>query len=486
MANGSDPLPAEMVQRHVLLSIPTFGMMSKEFFTSILMMGRPMNTTIEYLFPEDPEKPERTWLPIDEARNRTVERALEGKFEYILFRDDDVIDFYPNTLIELMGRNVDIIGGVYCVKAMPPDPLIFGFGKNLPKSFGGYRDWTKGDVFKVDAIGMGLTLIRTEIFNHIPKPWFKTTYQNEPDDEIGKLATSFTEDIYFCLKAKEHGFDTWVDTGIQAYHQDFKNRRFYHFDSKRGLYGYLDQATGTFWWNETAQEIEAKKKKNIVKRAKGSPKVRFDLGAGWKRDGYITVDMEGDCDEKGDFRNLEWLTEKYGLADEVRSSHALEHIPFPQAPNVLRQWLKALKPGGKLEVGVPDLKWCVENWLKASEDDPEKYQFKLAQIFGLQTSPGHEHKGGFTVKQLEVLCQQLPFENVKIDWEYDEKKSNQPTIWIRGTKQKSKKAAPKPKAVRKDPKIYLAGTKSGNNGTNKTQGEKVVKKVLALKGATNV
>lgn len=461
-------LPAQTAQRHFLIAVPTFGMLSKEFFSSLHAVNRPMNTSLSIYFPEDLKDKSRRWLPVDEARNLSVKYALENGYEYIYFRDDDVVDLNPNTMMQLMGRKVDIIAGVYCSKSIPPEPLILGFGNALPKTFGGYTDWTKGDIFKADAVGMGNCLIRTEIFRHIPEPWFRTTTRQELDDEIGRLGDTLTEDVYFCLKARRYGFDIWVDTGSQSFHQDFVNARYYCYDDSKGLYGYVQQTTGEFVWNPTGAEIEANQKAR-AERTKGSRIVRFDLGAGWRREGYITVDMEGDCDEKGDFTNLDWLINKYGPADEIYSNHALEHIPFPQAPRVLRTWLKALKPGGKLEVGVPDLEWCVRNWLELPENHPEKHGFEKAKIFGLQTSPGQEHKGGFTLPQLEALCKQMPFESVKIEQEFDPKKQNQPTIWIRGIKLKGEK---------KDPKIYLEGTKQGNNGDDPEKAEELVDAVM--------
>lgn len=41
-------------------------------------------------------------------------------------------------------------------------------------------------------------------------------------------------------------------------------------------------------------------------------------------------------------------------ADEIRASHVLEHFSFGQIADVLKDWVRVLKPGGKLKVAVPD------------------------------------------------------------------------------------------------------------------------------------
>jgi SAM-dependent methyltransferase len=53
---------------------------------------------------------------------------------------------------------------------------------------------------------------------------------------------------------------------------------------------------------------------------------------------------------KGDARNLYWFRD--GVLDYVYSSHLLED--FPNTQEVLREWLRVLKPGGKLILVQPD------------------------------------------------------------------------------------------------------------------------------------
>ena len=40
--------------------------------------------------------------------------------------------------------------------------------------------------------------------------------------------------------------------------------------------------------------------------------------------------------------------------DVVYASHVLEHVPWYSSGEILREWVRILKPGGRLEVWVPD------------------------------------------------------------------------------------------------------------------------------------
>ena len=50
--------------------------------------------------------------------------------------------------------------------------------------------------------------------------------------------------------------------------------------------------------------------------------------------------------------------------DVVHSSHCLEHIPWYQTDAALKEARRVLKPGGTLEIWVPDFAFIVESYLK--------------------------------------------------------------------------------------------------------------------------
>ena len=141
---------------------------------------------------------------IFDQRNSLVRTAVEEKCDYILFIDADM-RFPKTTLERLLAHKKDIIGVNATTRMMPPKPTA----RNIQINEDGSVDWLevfsnkeKG-IGKVDAIGCGVMLIKTSCLKNVPQPYFYFEQLLK-----GKL---LGEDIYFCIKAKDAGIDTWVD-----------------------------------------------------------------------------------------------------------------------------------------------------------------------------------------------------------------------------------------------------------------------------------
>lgn len=124
--------------------------------------------------------------------------------------------------------------------------------------------------------------------------------------------------------------------------------------------------------------------------------MKLNLGAG------TTCPLEG-------YENLDRKTgqEIYPLTDyadesvdEVRASHVLEHFEFRQVADVVREWIRVLKPGGKLKLAVPDFKWIAENYLAG------KQIATLAYVMGGQEDENDFHKTLFDNESLRGLLSQ--------------------------------------------------------------------------------
>lgn len=130
-------------------------------------------------------------MSVDRMRNSTAKVALEHGFDYILFVDDDVCipqDAYK----QLKAANKDIIAGVTLIRGYPFYPMIFDFSNKENHYVVDYeKKAAKNGLLKCDAVGFSCCLIRTSILKEIPEPYFVT-------------GTFSTEDVYFCLKAKEY------------------------------------------------------------------------------------------------------------------------------------------------------------------------------------------------------------------------------------------------------------------------------------------
>ena len=72
--------------------------------------------------------------------------------------------------------------------------------------------------------------------------------------------------------------------------------------------------------------------------------------------------------------------------DEIRASHVLEHFSHKSVANVVADWVRCLKPGGKLRVAVPDFQWACEQYLAGTQAPIQAY------IMGSHDDE-HDHHG---------------------------------------------------------------------------------------------
>jgi len=142
------------------------------------------------------------------ARNNIVNMAMGVDADWILFLDDDMV--VPNDLYErLRAHDKDITGVLYWQRGGAYHPVILkrtsGVDGHYNYEFMG--DFPRNQLAKVDCIGGGCMLIRTDIFAKMIQPYFWV------DGIVGT-------DIYFCHRAFEAGIDVYCDTTIELGHMN--------------------------------------------------------------------------------------------------------------------------------------------------------------------------------------------------------------------------------------------------------------------------
>lgn len=160
-----------------------------------------------------------------EARDYLVEQSIKDRSKFTLFLDDDVT-VPPNILRDLLFQienaddDVMVIGGIYCSKTTPPQPLVF---KTLGD--GPFYKWKLNQVFECEAIATGMMLIRNEVFSKISKPWFRDIRSVEEAKEhnlipIDSNIQNFeaTDDVFFCRKVTEAGYKILAHGGVHGMH----------------------------------------------------------------------------------------------------------------------------------------------------------------------------------------------------------------------------------------------------------------------------
>jgi autotransporter strand-loop-strand O-heptosyltransferase len=141
--------------------------------------------------------------------------------------------------------------------------------------------------------------------------------------------------------------------------------------------------------------------------------VRLNLGSGpLPLQGYTNIDLDySSADINMNVLNLD---QKFGdeTVDEIYSSHLLEHISNKDIPIALSKWYGTLKKNGKLHILIPDLKWCMENWINSPED--EKWGYPIDTIFGQQGWVGNTHITGFTKERITKFLTEADFSDINI------------------------------------------------------------------------
>lgn len=119
--------------------------------------------------------------------------------------------------------------------------------------------------------------------------------------------------------------------------------------------------------------------------------IKLDLGAGdIVRPGFIPL---------GHGHGTEIYPLPYAdeSVDEIVCSHALEHFPHGEVGNVLHDWTRALKKGGKLRISVPDFSKIAQSYLEGRAAPHQ------AWVLGGQTDPDDYHKAMFDRETLRGL-----------------------------------------------------------------------------------
>jgi hypothetical protein len=138
---------------------------------------------------------------IVDSREKLVEKSLLAGATHILFLDSDM-NFPQDALHRLFSRNEPIIAANYVQRCLPTRPNAVTLLDNLC-----YTNDDSPDIEEVASVGFGLCLIRSEVFDAMPRPWFDTYWYT---NEAGKRLI-IGEDVYCCRKAKHAGYKVMVD-----------------------------------------------------------------------------------------------------------------------------------------------------------------------------------------------------------------------------------------------------------------------------------
>ena len=148
------------------------------------------------------------------ARNQLAREAIEGGFDYVLWLDDDAI-IDPSFLPRLIEHDVDIVMVPYFLRRPPYWCGVLRAESGNIYDVATYKNLRMEDLnqglIEVDGGGTHCMLVKTSVFEAMVKDgvydhWFILAPKGG------------TEDMYFCMKAKDQGFKVYCDSDIEAGH----------------------------------------------------------------------------------------------------------------------------------------------------------------------------------------------------------------------------------------------------------------------------
>ena len=204
----------------------------------------------------------------------------------------------------------------------------------------------------------------------------------------------------------------------------------YRMDGKRALEPLPEDQMGLqlgldaphFLWHVFERIAEPE---GLVDRIAREPGLRLDLGCGERgpKPGFQGVDIR----PLPGVTTLAAMTELEAhfapaSVDEITSRHAFEHLSFQDGADAVASWSRVLKPAGKLQLIVPDLRYHIGQFLDPdpearSETNPDwsAREHALAGFWGWQREHGTDwdiHKSGYDFEGLRALLQAHGFVDV--------------------------------------------------------------------------
>lgn len=135
-----------------------------------------------------------------EALNVLVERALAGPAYWIWFINENH-SFEPEIIETLLQRNEAMVAPISVDSIEPYYPRAWTDVADDGGTKPFLLNQVVGPATMVEVRGANVTgmLVRRAVFEAMGRPWFRRT-------------ETMAEDVYFCERAKELGFQTYVDT----------------------------------------------------------------------------------------------------------------------------------------------------------------------------------------------------------------------------------------------------------------------------------
>ena len=190
-------------ERTAYIIIPTVGMIDWRVMAYVSALHFPRGWKRGLVMAEDAEQKGpsvRRNILIDNVRGRGA--------EWFILCDDDTVP-PADGVLRLLEHGEKIAAGMVPLRAHGNPGLVIPEGEDAAKV-----DWKDGDLIYGDT-GAAFMAVHRDVIEAFRGPWFE-----KPE--------GVDEGVNFCRKARELGFRTLVDCGVQCGHVDRNTRELFY------------------------------------------------------------------------------------------------------------------------------------------------------------------------------------------------------------------------------------------------------------------
>jgi len=175
------------------------------FLDTFILLKKP---DFVYLRPQFPS------MEIDIIRNQLVKQALEAGCTHLLMMDTDQTYSDRDMILKMLAHKKKVISAIVHRRYPPFDCITLRgepgkYTQVSDEEILAARD-SDNHLVEIDATGCGCLLYNTEVFQEIKPPWYEFS-KTESGDVVG-------EDIGFCHKLKDAGYNIYCDVSIDIGH----------------------------------------------------------------------------------------------------------------------------------------------------------------------------------------------------------------------------------------------------------------------------
>ena len=142
-------------------------------------------------------------------RQDLAKSAIEAGCTHTLWLDSDM-RFPKDTIIRLLKHDTGIVCANYAKRRFPTEPIAVrknGKDEDAKIIQRVYTEDHSTGLVDVDYCGMGVMLVKAEVYKTMEYPWFAIPWVPNAQDYMG-------EDVWFCRRAAENGTKTYIDQDL--------------------------------------------------------------------------------------------------------------------------------------------------------------------------------------------------------------------------------------------------------------------------------